>query len=48
MRNSILFMVSLCIAVLSNTVVAGQSLDKGTEGTKPEPECDYITLPDSM
>jgi hypothetical protein len=41
-------MVLLFIAALSNAVFAGQTIEKGTQGTKPEHECDYIAMPDSM
>ncbi len=48
MRIIRLFMVLLFIAALSNAVFAVQTIEKGTQGTKPEHECDYIAMPDSM
>jgi hypothetical protein len=41
-------MVLLFIAALSNAVLAGQTIEKGTQGTKPEHECDYSAMPDFM
>jgi hypothetical protein len=46
MRIIGLFIVLLLIAALSSAVFAGQTIEKGTQGTKPEHECDYMPMPD--
>jgi hypothetical protein len=48
MRIIRLFMLLLFIAALSNAVFAGQTIEKGAQGTKPEHECDYSAMPDFM
>ena len=38
----------LLLTVLSGPVIAGQPNDSETEGTREEPECDYIAVTNSL
>jgi hypothetical protein len=46
MKIKWLFITLIFIAALPTAVFSRQSIDEGPEGTDPEPECDYTTIPD--